>query len=286
MVCTCPETIVLFKKLNNLFCTGPRQDIGIGTEVEISRRSLLAPLCILLHTAKGVIHALFQALECGPIGWKNAAEIDDIIVVGNVIDGGFPDILPIGTELHIVLHDQIVVDVGAFLGELTPQAEMAHCTSSDGLFPEKVVGLQKSLKRRGEFKGAPVHCLPTFRAIPQGGAEPLHPIRSTGQVDHVGLANAFREGDTQFEVASVNIDCPTTCKCLTKAGVAIDLVKRIAAKFVPKRKNTQNTLIMAMAEWLSIIGTSPFGSDQYLAILGEFHGLFEEFNHCRGSCAE
>ena len=255
--------------------------------MEISRRTSLPPHRILLHAAKGVVHALFQALECGPIGWKNAAEIDYIIVVGKVIDRGFPYILPIGSEFDIILHDQIVVDVGAFLGQLTPKPEMAHCTSGDGLFPEKVVGLQKSLKRRGEFKAAAIHCFPAFRAIPQGGAESLHPIRSTGQIDHVGLANAFREGDIHFEVAPVNIDRPTTCKCLTKAGVAIYLVKRIAAKSVPKREDTQNTLVVAMAEGLSIRSCpGPFGPDQYLAILGEFQSLFEEFNHCRGSCAE
>jgi hypothetical protein len=277
---------MLFKKLDNLCSTGSRQDIGIGAEMEISRRSLLPPHRILLHTAKGVIHALFQALECGPIGWKNSSEIDDIIVVRNVIDSRFPDIFPIGAEFDIILHNEIVIDVGAFLCQLTPKAEMAHCTTGDGLFPEKVVWLQKSLKSRGEFEAAPIHCIPALRTILQGWAEPLHPIRPTGQIDHVGFTNPFREGDTHFEVASVNIDCPTTCKSLTEAGVAIDLVKGIAAKSVPEREDTQNTLIMAMAEGLAILCAGPFRSHQYLSILGKFHSLFEEFNHSRGSRAE
>jgi hypothetical protein len=99
----------------------------------------------------------------------------------------------------------------------------------------------------------------------------------------MGLANAFRERDTHLEVASVNINCPTTCKGLPQTIGTLYLIEGITRNGCPKREDTQNTLIVAMAEGFTVIGTSPFGPDQDFAVFRKFHRLFEKI---RRSCSK
>ena len=131
--------------------------------MEIAVGRLLPPLCILFYTAKGVIHTLLTCLFKGiPIWRKHPTQIKNIIIFRNIVHRCFPGILPTGSQLYIILQNEIILNIGGILGKLPPKSKMTERTSRHCLFPEKVIGLQKPLNMWGELQRTSVNRRPTI----------------------------------------------------------------------------------------------------------------------------
>jgi hypothetical protein len=125
--------------------------------MEIARRCGLPPVRILLDSTERVIYTLSYTLERLSIGWKDSSEIENIIVVWDIILCSRPYLFPVGSELYIILENEIVGNIRPLICQLGPESEMTKGATGHCLFPEKVIRLEDTSCGRTELQGPPIN---------------------------------------------------------------------------------------------------------------------------------
>jgi hypothetical protein len=75
----------------------------------------------------------------------------------------------------------------------------------------------------------------------------------------------------------MDIDALSGSKGLPEAGIAIDLIQRMAGSLVPEGQNAQNALVVAMAERLAVWASpGPLLAHENLSAVGESESFLKE----------